>query len=59
MIIQEKRQMSKCFGICRVSTESQSNNTSLEHQKESIMKYSEYWIFGVFYFPPINVTNPI
>ena len=34
--------MSKCFGICRVSTESQSNNTSLEHQKESIMKYSEY-----------------
>jgi len=34
--------MNKCFGICRVSTESQSNNTSLEHQKESILKYCDY-----------------
>ena len=34
--------MNKCFGICRVSTESQSNNTSLDNQKESIIKYSEY-----------------
>ena len=34
--------MNKCFGLCRVSSENQSNNTSLKHQQESIKRYTEY-----------------
>ena len=32
----------KVFGLCRVSSESQSNNTSIQNQKDSIQKYCDY-----------------
>lgn len=32
----------KCFGLVRVSSENQENNTSLKHQRESIKKYCDY-----------------
>ncbi len=32
----------KVFGLCRVSSESQSNNTSIQNQKDSIKKYCDY-----------------
>jgi len=32
----------KCFGLVRVSSEKQSTNTSLQHQKQSIERYCKY-----------------
>ncbi len=34
--------MNKCFGLVRVSSEKQSTNTSLQHQRNSIEKYCKY-----------------
>ena len=34
--------MSKSFGLVRVSSEKQSTNTSLENQKDSIIRYCDY-----------------
>ena len=42
MRYEEINEMNKCFGLCRVSSENQSNNTSLKHQQESIKRYTEY-----------------
>ncbi len=35
--------INKTYGLVRISSESQSNNTSIENQKESIKKYCDYY----------------
>ena len=42
MIYTGETMNNKCFGLVRVSSEKQSTNTSLEHQKNSIEKYCNY-----------------
>ena len=36
------KKTNKVYGLVRVSSESQTNNTSFENQKESIQKYCDY-----------------
>ena len=62
--------MNKCFGLVRVSSEKQSTNTSLQHQRNSIEKYcagqgkfmfgdqltiADFWVGGLYVN---NFINP-
>ena len=43
MIQQENNVMNKTFGLVRVSSVGQSDNTSIQHQKDTIQKYCELY----------------
>ena len=42
MIYEGEMMKDKCFGLVRVSSENQENNTSLNNQRQSIKKYCKY-----------------
>ncbi|RMZ48971.1 recombinase family protein, partial [Candidatus Marinimicrobia bacterium PRS2] len=47
MVQQENNVMNNTFGLVRVSSVGQSDNTSIQHQKDTIQKYCELYNLGL------------